>query len=96
MGALTTSLVTSGGTGVDVVGLEDLPRDELVDVFSGAVGVAFSSRISSLDGVDARESPSLLPVLEPSGFFGFAAAAVGQRNEKKNLIHLLTYQCKEK
>lgn len=88
MGALTTSLVTSGGTGVDVVGLEDLPRDELLDVLSGAVGVDFSSRISSLDGVDARESPSLLPVLEPSGFFGLAAAAIGQKYKKNVCVYL--------
>lgn len=70
-------VICSVDPGVAVAGfvdrLRDVDDDDVVDVFNGAIGVDFSSFVSSFDGVDARESLSL-PVTEPS-FFGFGAAA---------------------
>lgn len=57
------------GTGV-VAGLDDRPRD--VDDTVALLLATDTGR--SFDGVDARESLSLLPVL--SGFFGLLATAV--------------------
>lgn len=76
--------MASADIGVDVtaLGLAERPRSVPVGVLFAGVGVIFSSLASSLDGVEARESLSLLPVLVPSGFFGFGVAAVYYREEK--------------
>lgn len=82
----TASLTASAGTGVDTApGLAARARDEPVDVVPDAVGVPLSSFPISLDGVDARESPSLLPVA-PSGFFGLPAAA--ERSVESDMVKL--------
>lgn len=47
------------------------PRDVDVDVFNA--GVDFSTGVTSLDGVDARESLSLDATVSVSSFFGFDA-----------------------
>lgn len=80
----TVSLMASADIGVDVtaLGLAERPRNVPAGVLFDGVGVSFSSLASSLDGVEARESLSLLPVLVPSGFFGFGVAAVYFKQEK--------------
>lgn len=70
--------------GVPAVGFDERPRDVVVVVDDAVALVFVDDTGTSLDGVEARESLSLLPVL--SGFFGLLATAI--KLHKKKLYHL--------